>query len=466
METLSTSWYSTDDMAVSAENVTFNSPSTAVDSEEESSAWMTEMWNWTTVNSSGGNNTYMPHCDAEKPILIIIITQVLYSVVCLVGLLGNTLVIYVVVRFSKMQTVTNMYIVNLAVADECFLIGIPFLLTTMSRQSWPFGKIMCKAYMTTTSINQFTSSIFLTIMSADRYIAVCHPISSPKIRTPLISKVVSLTAWTASALLMVPIFMYASTVDREQTDTSCNILWPESEHISGQTAFTLYSFILGFAIPLLLIFVFYFLVIRKLKTVGPKNKSKEKKKSHRKVTKLVLTVIAVYVLCWLPYWITQMALIFTPPNVCQPIISFTIFLFAGFLSYSNSAMNPILYAFLSDNFKKSFLKACTCAAGKDVNATLHMENSVFPRRHHRQAGSERLRLPLGGQGTGVTKSGTSADEEGERGPLVSKADHSTTAITMTSRSNITVSSDNKESTSKESGRKETMLRNGQEPTQV
>lgn len=109
--------------------------------------------------------------------------------VCLVGLLGNTLVIYVVVRFSKMQTVTNLYIVNLAVADECFLIGIPFLLTTMSRQSWPFGNIMCKAYMTTTSINQFTSSIFLTIMSADRYIAVCHPISSPKVRTPFISKV-------------------------------------------------------------------------------------------------------------------------------------------------------------------------------------------------------------------------------------------------------------------------------------
>lgn len=160
-----------------------------------------------------------------------------------------------------------------------------------------------------------------------------------------------------------------------------------------------------------------------------------------------------------------MALIFTPPNVCQPIISFTIFLFAGFLSYSNSAMNPILYAFLSDNFKKSFLKACTCAAGKDVNATLHMENSVFPRRHHRQAGSERLKLPLGGQGGVGGKSGTSGDE-GERGPLVSKTDHSTTAITMTSRSNITMSSDTKETTSKELTCKETVLRNGQQPTQV
>jgi somatostatin receptor 2 len=129
-------------------------------------------------------------------------------------------------------------------------------------------------------------------------------------------------------------------------------------------------------------------------------------------------------------------------------------------------MNPILYAFLSDNFKKSFLKACTCAAGKDVNATLHMENSVFPRRHHRQAGSERLKLPLAGQGGVSGKSGTSGDEEGERGPLVSKADHSTTAITMTSRSNITVSSDTKDTANKDSGCKESVPRNGQQPTQV
>ena len=141
---------------------------------------------------------------------------------------------------------------------------------------------------------------------------------SPSIHCVLL-QVVSLTAWTASALLMVPIFMYASTVEQ----TSCNILWPESEHISGQAAFTLYSFILGFAVPLLLIFVFYFLVIRKLKTVGPKNKSKEKKKSHRKVTKLVLTVIAVYVLCWLPYWITQVCKTTLKKNLASPYMVVT-----------------------------------------------------------------------------------------------------------------------------------------------
>ena len=91
----------------------------------------------------------------------------------------------------------------------------------------------------------------------------------------------------------------------------------ERRALNGQTAFTFYSFVLGFAVPLLLILTFYILVIVKLQTVGPKNKSKERRKSHRKVTRLVLTVITVYILCWLPYWITQLSLIFTPPGEVQ-----------------------------------------------------------------------------------------------------------------------------------------------------
>ncbi|OXU23442.1 hypothetical protein TSAR_013636 [Trichomalopsis sarcophagae] len=405
-------------------------------------------------NASQQNITMPLDCDANMPI-ISLLHQILYSIICIVGLLGNTLVIYVVLRFSKMQTVTNTYIVNLAIADECFLVGIPFLVTTMSLGVWTFGKFMCKAYMTSTSINQFTSSIFLFIMSADRYIAVCHPISSPKLRTPFISKIVSLTAWVTSAIFMIPVFLYANTMETKDGQMSCNIYWPDDH--GGQTTFTLYSFVLGFAIPLTLIFIFYFLVIRKLQTVGPKNKSKEKKRSHRKVTRLVLTVITVYIICWFPYWLTQMALIYTEPNQCQSRITITTFLLAGFLSYSNSAMNPILYAFLSDNFKKSFLKACTCAAGKDVNATLHIENSVFPRRN--KANAERI------QSNKMLTSGNSKndgeDEENERGLLISKT--STTTVTMTSRSNITVTSEVRDPTSQQQREKDA-LKNGTQLT--
>jgi hypothetical protein len=137
-----------------------------------------------------------------------VIAMILYIVVCCIGLFGNTLVIYVVLRFSKMQTVTNRYILNLAIADECFLIGIPFLITTMYLNEWIFGPLLCKLFMVSTSVTQFTSSIFLLIMSADRFIAVCHPISSPRFRTPLVSKIVSLIAWGMSALIMLPVMLY------------------------------------------------------------------------------------------------------------------------------------------------------------------------------------------------------------------------------------------------------------------
>lgn len=316
----------------------------------------------------------------SHPEFVVEFSKLLYGLVCLVGLCGNSLVIYVVLRFSKMQTVTNMYIFNLALADEMFLVGLPFFIATMVFRYWPFGPAMCKVYMTTTSINQFTSSLLLTVMSADRYVAVCHPISSPRYRTPFIAKFVCLTAWTVSALLMVPVYMYASVVDAGPVK-SCTIVWPESSAMNGQAAFTLYSFTLGFAIPLLLILLFYVLVILRLSRVGPRSRHRAK---HRKVTYLVLTVITVYVICWLPYWAGQLYI--SCLGAAQATaLTVTVFLLSQLLSYANSAVNPILYAFLSDNFKKSFAKAFTCVAA--AAAAAHgsarkdqpHEDSLFPR---------------------------------------------------------------------------------------
>ncbi|KAF7489086.1 Somatostatin receptor type 1 [Sarcoptes scabiei] len=303
---------------------------------------------------------------------------ILYFLVFLVGFFGNSMVIYVVLRFSKMQTVTNLYIFNLAIADEMFLIGLIFLITTFFYKYWLFGRLLCKIYMTITSINQFTSSLLLTVMSADRYIAVCHPINAPRYRTSFIAKFICLTVWTISALLMVPIFMYGNTLESKNTIT-CNIIWPESEPLKGARTFTLYSFTLGFFIPFLLIFCFYILVICRLRKVGPKKKSKEKKRSHRKVTYLVLTVISIYVLCCLPYWIGQLYIAFVISGKTRSNFTFIFNLLAGCLTYANSAVNPILYAFLSENFKKSFAKAFVCAPGADINAQLNAENSNFPK---------------------------------------------------------------------------------------
>lgn len=220
------------------------------------------------------------------------------------------------------------------------------------------------------------------------FTAICHHISSPKYRTPFVSRIVSAVAWVVSAVVMSPIMIFSDAVtigDR----TSCRISWPEHLEPQASFYFTLYSFFLGFAVPLCFIMTFYCLVIRKLSSVSKKaQKSRSKKRSHRKVTKLVLTVITVYILCWLPYWVSQVALIWTEPKQCNTRLEITLFLLVGCLGYVNSAINPILYAYLSDNFKKSFMKACTCAATKEVNAQLKLENSVMPRKSRNRTNSE------------------------------------------------------------------------------
>lgn len=113
------------------ENTTFAGYTFDIDS--------TSMYGSTTVdygNTTGNDTGEYFSCPPHGMPISNVVFMMLYAIVCIIGLTGNTLVIYVVLRFSNMQTVTNMYILNLAIADECFLIGIPFLITTMNMGHW------------------------------------------------------------------------------------------------------------------------------------------------------------------------------------------------------------------------------------------------------------------------------------------------------------------------------------------
>ncbi|KAK6478264.1 somatostatin receptor type 2-like [Huso huso] len=279
-----------------------------------------------------------------------VVITFLYFVVCAVGLCGNTLVIYVILRYAKMKTVTNIYILNLAIADELFMLGLPFIAIQLALVNWPFGQALCRVVMTVDGLNQFTSIFCLTVMSIDRYLAVVHPIKSTKWRKPRMAKMTNGAVWALSLLVNLPIIIYSGE-RRSHRGNSCTIIWPDPPE-AYYTGFMFYTFLLGFFIPLTVICLCYLLIIIKVKSSGIRVGSSKRKKSERKVTRMISIVVAVFVFCWLPFYIFNVTSV-TGTITTSPALK-SMFDFVVVLSYANSCANPILYAFLSENFKKSF----------------------------------------------------------------------------------------------------------------
>lgn len=358
------------------------------------------------------------------------VLAVMYLVTCIAGLIGNSLVIIVVLRQTRAKSVTDVYIANLAVADLCFLIGLPFLASTMLLGQWIFGSFLCRLFYMMTSINWFTSVFTLAAMSADRYLAVCHPVRAIACRTTFVACIVCTCIWIASLIAMSPIVVYATTVPQyyNRAQQTCTIRWPYDQRIDPEQAFLGYSFVLGFAVPIPLISLLYALVVVRLRTVGPKRKSRAggdgdapTRRKHHKVTRLVFSVVAVYICCWLPYWIFQLALMFA----IMPGWYHVAFQIITLFSYANSSLNPLLYAFLNDNFRSNFLVAFRCrknahAHGSDRLSRMTDRKRTIESRWPDKDTSVRLASEKETSEVGavtVVRAKGSVDDEGRKGCL-------------------------------------------------
>ena len=98
------------------------------------------------------------------------ITLAFYLVTFVFGIVGNSLVIYVISKFNKVRTksVANIYILNLAIADELFIFTLPLFCYATYSQDWVFGDLLCKVAYVTREVNKFTSIFTLVALSIDR----------------------------------------------------------------------------------------------------------------------------------------------------------------------------------------------------------------------------------------------------------------------------------------------------------
>uniref|UniRef100_A0A3Q2ZHE6 Mu-type opioid receptor n=1 Tax=Kryptolebias marmoratus TaxID=37003 RepID=A0A3Q2ZHE6_KRYMA len=313
--------------------------------------------------------------DDANPIFIAIIITALYSIVCMVGLVGNVLVMYIIVRYTKMKTATNIYIFNLALADTLVTSTLPFQSVNYLMGTWPFGDVLCKMVMSIDYYNMFTSIFTLTTMSIDRYVAVCHPVKALDFRTPRNAKIVNVCNWILSSAIGLPVMFMASTV----------LNFPHPSWY-WDTLMKICVFIFAFIMPVLIITVCYGLMILRLKSVRMLSGSQEKDRNLRRITRMVLVVVAVFIVCWTP--IHVFVIITALINIPSSMLYIITWHFCIALGYTNSSLNPVLYGYLDENFKRCFREFCTPSS-----SVLEMQNSSrtgatsrkVPQREHNTA---------------------------------------------------------------------------------
>ncbi|XP_030254956.1 delta-type opioid receptor [Sparus aurata] len=329
---------------------------------------------WVSGYADSRNVTHDDSWEQEGMSPIIPIITAVYSVVFVVGLLGNCLVMYVIIRYTKMKTATNIYIFNLALADALVTTTMPFQSTDYLLNTWPFGEVVCKVFISIDYYNMFTSIFTLTMMSVDRYVAVCHPVKALDFRTPIKAKMINVCIWILSSAAGIPAFILGGTQTKSDI-TECALQFPEP-YVYWDTLMKVCVFIFAFVVPVLIITVCYSLMVLRLKSVRMLSGSREKDRNLRRITRLVVVVVAVFVVCWTPIhiFILVKALVSIPETTAIMAAYF----FCVALGYTNSSLNPVLYAFLDENFKRCFKDFCLSARlkGEKVSGSKKAPSSV------------------------------------------------------------------------------------------
>ncbi|KAM4026504.1 C3a anaphylatoxin chemotactic receptor-like isoform 1-T2 [Anomaloglossus baeobatrachus] len=136
---------------------------------------------------------------------------VLSIITCIIGFTGNLLVIFVI-GFLMKKTKSQIWFLNLAVADFSFLLFLPLQAVSVLSARWPYGPSMCKFYNFITFVNMYASIYILTALNIDRTLSVAKPIWHQRFLSRKFGYSICLLIWVLSAVCSIPAVVYSDQV--------------------------------------------------------------------------------------------------------------------------------------------------------------------------------------------------------------------------------------------------------------
>ncbi|XP_036123238.1 C-C chemokine receptor type 9 [Molossus molossus] len=296
----------------------------------------------------------------------------LYWLVFILGTVGNSLVVLVYWYCTRVKTMTDMFLLNLAIADLLFLVTLPFWAIAAAEQ-WKFQSFMCKVVNGMYKMNFYSCVLLIVCISVDRYIAIAQAMRAQNWRRKrlLYSKMVCVIVWVMAATLCIPEIMY-SQVKNETGVTICTMVYPRDESTKLKSAVLTLKVILGFFLPFVVMACCYTIIIHTL--------IQAKKSPKHKALKVTITVLTVFVLSQFPYncvLLVQTIDAYTMfISSCAISTNIDIFLqVTQTIAFFHSCLNPVLYVFVGERFRRDLVKTL-----KNLGCISHAQWVSFTRR--------------------------------------------------------------------------------------
>lgn len=209
-----------------------------------------------------------------------------YSLIFLLGLTGNCLVAFVVIRNKAMQTITNIFITNLAISDILMcLLAVPFTPISYFLNSWIFGKALCHIFPMILCISVYVSTLTSTAIAVDRYFVIVYPFK-PRMKVYMCVMMI-VAIWIISISISLPLGIY-HVVEKANDSAAymCHEQWPKPQ---ARQFFTVTSLVLQYIVPCSIITFCYTMVslaLRKRSKVkigsGARTREREELEIRRK----------------------------------------------------------------------------------------------------------------------------------------------------------------------------------------
>ncbi|KAG7272066.1 hypothetical protein CRUP_001831 [Coryphaenoides rupestris] len=322
------------------------------------------------------------HSDVTKLLGVQIALITAYSLIILLGLLGNSLVVYMIIRYKNMRTVTNFFIANLALADLLMdTLCLPFTLVYTLLDEWKFGAVLCHTVPYAQALSVHVSVLTMAVIALERYRCIVFHLGQRL--TWRASFLIMALAWAISAVLAAPLAVFREYRQEEIPSIDlriavCSEKWPHGTGRDG-VIYSLAMLLLQFILPLAIISYTYVCIWLKLKNhvspaaVGSAGRN-ESIHRRRKTTKMLAMVVVVFATCWLPFHVFQLA------SDLDLVLRFKeyklIYTLFHIVAMCSTCTNPVLYGWMNKNYRNGFLMVFRC---EDKPDTFHPEGSFRTR---------------------------------------------------------------------------------------